>query len=98
MEWFLAALLVIIVGLCISLLVAFASGRDWLRRKTKHQVVVHTKDGDSLDGVLFDKDDRGLVLGQAVHLESKTPVGGLVWVPAENVRWLQVDPPRGNDD
>jgi small nuclear ribonucleoprotein (snRNP)-like protein len=73
------------------------SGVRWINRLTRRTVVVHTRDGQSLRGVLVGAYRDCLVLSHAVYLagEGEVNVDGEVAVPRQTVGWLQVIPPRG---
>jgi hypothetical protein len=71
----------------------FARRPGWLARSTRHRVLVHTVDGQTIDGQLARVDRDGLVLSPA-EWES-VDVGGEVFVPRERVGWCQRPPQRG---
>jgi hypothetical protein len=82
---------VALVGAAVC--VAFAWSPGWLARSTRHRVLVHTVDGQTIDGQLARVDRDGLVLSPA-EWES-VDVGGEVFVPRERVGWCQRPPQRG---
>lgn len=67
----------------------------WIERLTRRSVVVHTRDGASMRGVLVATYRDCLVLSHANYLagEGAVAVDGEVVVPRETVSWLQVMPP-----
>lgn len=66
--------------------------RKWLQHQTHRQVVVTTKSGESLDGLLAIEARDGIVLRAARLLRGSDPaipVDGEVFVPRENVAVMQ---------
>lgn len=65
--------------------------RRWLRRQFRRKVLVHTRDNQTLEGVLEADAPDGLVLRAARFLEGdgQVPLAGEIFVPRENVAWLQ---------
>lgn len=69
---------------------------SWLSRRTKRRVVVQTKDGNSIDGLLWKTARDGIVLFDARYVgdSSPVPLDGLTYVPKANVSFLQVVVPE----
>lgn len=70
----------------------------WINRLTRRTVVVNTRDGQSLRGVLVAVYRDCIVLAHAVYLagEGEVKADGEVVVPRETVGWLQVMPTEGS--
>ena len=81
---------VALVGLATWLVFAHSPG--WLARSTRQRVLVHTRDGQTIDGQLARVDRDGLVLSPAEW--EQVEVGGEVFVPRERVAWCQRPPQR----
>lgn len=66
----------------------------WIDRLTRRSVVVHTRDGASLKGVLVGSYRDCLVLAHVRYLagEGEASVDGEAVVPRETVGWIQVIP------
>lgn len=76
------------------------SSTGWLETVTKRRVVVHTRDGQSVEGSLSDVMADGVVLKAALLLTpggpdgsrtDKTAMAGEVWIPQANVAFAQLD-------
>lgn len=68
--------------------------RQWFARVSKKKVIVHTKDSQSLEGVLMEQTADGIILRAASLLRDgggKTSMAGEVFVPRENVAFAQLD-------
>lgn len=66
----------------------------WLQRVLKKRIVVHTRAGLSIDGVLMEHTEDGLILRAAKLLGDdgkQTSMAGETWVPRENVAFAQLD-------
>lgn len=67
---------------------------SWLERATRKRIIVHTRDDQSIEGVLMKCVDDGLILRAARLLGSdgkQTAMAGEVFVPRENVAFTQRD-------
>lgn len=65
----------------------------WIERQTKSTVVLHTRDGQSIRGVLIRAYSDCVVLHHAAFLSpggGETQVDGEVILPRPNLSWLQV--------
>ncbi len=98
----LAALVVALVAwliLCLTI-IAVAIGRKrkpaetdgWLDQSIRARVSVHTVDGDTLDGLLLETDQTGLVLTDATFVAGgeSTELAGDQFIPRDRVRFVQV--------
>ncbi len=69
--------------------------KSWFKAVTGHRVLLHLKDDNSIEGVLVDRPYRdGLALRGAelrVGQNSPTTMGGEVFVPRENIAFVQRD-------
>lgn len=63
--------------------------RRGLRRHLRRTLVVHTKDGRSLRGVLTHEHTDCLVLSQARLLDVDIALGGETVILRENISWAQ---------
>lgn len=70
---------------------------SWLEEVVRRRLLVHTRDGQTLDGQLARVDADGLVLSPA-KLEGEYDLGGEVWVPRERVGWAQHPPAEGSEE
>lgn len=61
----------------------------WLDTVTRRRVLVHTRDGQTLDGQLARVDRDGLVLAPATWADGPHDLEGDTWVPRERVAWMQ---------
>lgn len=66
----------------------------WIDRLTRRSVVVHTRDGASMRGILVAAHRDCLVLAHVRYLagEGEVTVDGEAVVPRDTVAWLQVMP------
>jgi hypothetical protein len=82
------------VGLLVGVVLVWdhrpASASSWLQGVVRRRLLVHTRDGQTIDGQLVRVDADGLVLGPAQW--EGVDVGGEVWVPRERVAWCQQPP------
>ena len=85
----LGALLVATAILAGVVVTWFSPGR-WLRRRSGRSVVVHTTTDRSIEGTLMVVARDGLVLAGARYLDADTDLGGEIYVPAEQVAWMQL--------
>lgn len=68
--------------------------RAWFARVLKKRVIVHTRDSQSIEGVLMEQTADGIILRAASLLRdggNKTSMAGEVFVPRENVAFAQLD-------
>lgn len=66
----------------------------WLDRVLKKQIVVHTVQDQSIEGVLMEATVDGVILRAARLLDSGgkgTSMAGEVWVPRTNIAFAQLD-------
>lgn len=71
-----------------------AEPNDWLHLVLKKRITVHTQDSNSIDGTLMESMDDGVVLRAAKWLNSGGPptsMAGEVWIPRENIAFVQLD-------
>lgn len=61
----------------------------WIREATRTRLLVHTRDGQTLDGQLVREDRDGLVLDPVMLADGGISVSGRVFVPRERVAWIQ---------
>lgn len=100
----LIALIIIVVLLALSMAacgVAWLGRRSerWLTQHLARRVIVHTTEGQSLEGLLTTNASDGLVMTAAIFLDSSTdPVqlAGTIWVPREKLAFLQIEPKEKN--
>lgn len=59
----------------------------WLGEAVRRRLLIHTVDGQTIDGQLARVDADGLVLAPAMW--EGYELGGQVWVPRERVAWAQ---------
>lgn len=65
--------------------------RRWLKDKVRNRAVVYTLDDQVLEGVLSVVADEGVVLNNTViHDSSDVPLAGDLFVPRENIRFVQI--------
>ncbi len=69
--------------------------RNWLKRQTLTRLIVHTTDGQSLDGVLATVAKDGIVVDHAKLLDGDNAhrLGGHVLVERERIGFVQVMAP-----
>ena len=68
--------------------------RSWINGVLKQRLIVHTKSDQSLDGHLVAVMKDGIVLRASKLLNpagNPTPMAGEVWIPRENVAFVQND-------
>jgi small nuclear ribonucleoprotein (snRNP)-like protein len=66
----------------------------WLARVLKKKIVVHLKNDQSIEGVLMEQTQDGVILRAAALLGNdgkRTPMAGETFVPRENVAFAQLD-------
>lgn len=85
-----AALGVLVLLAAIAAVVLYRE-RRWLFRLERRTVVVHTRNGSSIRGVLAGTYQDALVLTAAALLSGNEtiPIDGDVTVPRGNVDWIQ---------
>lgn len=85
-----AALTVAIVTLAAVLLTAIAFG--WRPYRTRSEVLVALRSGETLRGVLLHRRPTYLILTAAWVIDGtkETPIDGTVEVDRDNVTWVQV--------
>lgn len=85
--------LVLMPPLSVGLVVLgwwLSSRRDgWLDEVVRRRVLVHTRDGQTIDGQLIRVDRDGVVLGPAVLADGPHDLDGEVYVARERVAWVQ---------
>lgn len=67
---------------------------SWLGRVLKKRIIVHTRQDQSIEGVLMEHVEDGLILRAANLLlgdGKKTTMAGEVFVPRENIAFAQLD-------
>jgi small nuclear ribonucleoprotein (snRNP)-like protein len=66
--------------------------RSYIRKLTRQRVIVHTRDDQSIRGVLKEVHPDCIVITAAQYLDKATTedVSGTPVIPRENVAWLQV--------
>lgn len=88
-----ASLISLIVALTALAVVALPLSPIRSKRSlVKRTVIVHTKDGQSVRGVLCAHHSDRLTLTEAFYLTDKQaelPIDGLAHVPRSNVAWIQ---------
>lgn len=62
---------------------------SWLDGVTRRRVLVHTRDGQTIDGQLARVDRDGVVLAPATLADGPHDLAGEVFVPQERIAWLQ---------
>ncbi len=68
--------------------------QQWLERVLKKKIVVHTRNDQSIEGVLMEQTRDGVILRAAQLLGSdgkRTTMAGEVFVPRENIAFAQLD-------
>jgi hypothetical protein len=97
-------LAVCIIVVVIAVFISFAT---WLSQRStsaggslvKKTMIVNTKDGQSVRGVLIKQHSDRLTLDNALYLQEngrETAIDGLTHVPISNVSWVQeISPPSG---
>lgn len=71
-----------------------AAPAAWLDRVMKKKILVHTKQDQSIEGVLMEQVVDGIILRASVLLGEngkRTTMAGEVFVPRENVAFAQLD-------
>jgi len=66
----------------------------WLERVMKKRITVHTRQDQTIEGVLMEQAQDGVILRAAQLLKEggkATPMAGETWVPRENVAFAQLD-------
>jgi hypothetical protein len=86
-----AAVIVVTLALVVALLAAASVFMGALPRRKSETVVVHTKDQQSIQGVLLGAYRDALVLGHPRHLDHApdTTLGGDAIILRGNVAWIQ---------
>ena len=67
---------------------------EWIESVLRKRIIVHLKNGDSIDGSLWETMDDGIVLRAAQLLNAEGPattMAGEVFIPRENVAFAQLD-------
>ncbi len=62
---------------------------SWLSRQTLRRIEVHTTEGRTLSGTLRTVARDGLVLSVARYLDDDIALGGDVFVPREQIAFIQ---------
>jgi hypothetical protein len=65
--------------------------RNWLRRRSGARVLLHTVGDRSLEGTLLAVARDGVVLAGARYLDDELDLAREVYVPREQVAWMQVN-------
>jgi hypothetical protein len=71
-----------------------AAPAGWLDRVMKKKILVHTRQDQSIEGVLMEQAVDGIILRASALLGEngkRTTMGGEVFVPRENVAFAQLD-------
>lgn len=71
-----------------------ASSQPWFGRVLKKKIIVHTRDSQSIEGVLMEELPDGIILRAASLLGDggrRTPMAGEIHVPRENISFSQLD-------
>lgn len=66
----------------------------WLSRVLKRKIIVHTRESQSIEGILWEQSRDGVILRAAKLLGENgtaTSMAGEVFVPRENVAFAQRD-------
>jgi hypothetical protein len=66
----------------------------WLARVLKKKIIAHLKNDQSIEGVLMEQTQDGVILRASVLLGNdgkRTPMAGETFVPRENVAFAQLD-------
>lgn len=63
--------------------------RCWVERNALARVVVHTTEGQSIEGSVAEGSDAGVLLRAVRLVDSDVDLAGDVWVPAAKVHWVQ---------
>lgn len=61
----------------------------WLHEVTRRRLLVHTRDGQTLDGQLARVDVDGLILEPVTLADGGVSLDGRAWVPRERIAWIQ---------
>ena len=65
--------------------------RRWLKDKVRNRAVVYTTDDRVLEGLMTDVADEGIVLNDTtIHDGAEVPLTGDVFIPRENIRFVQI--------
>lgn len=73
---------------------AFSPPPTWLERVMKKRIVLHTRNDQSVEGVLMEQTPDGVILRASRLLGEDgkaTAMAGEVWIPRENVAFAQLD-------
>lgn len=73
---------------------AEAEPTDWLEAVMTKRILVHTKDGISIEGSLVAQMDDGIVLRAAKLIDAPdrtTALLGEVWIPSSNLAFAQLE-------
>lgn len=68
--------------------------REWLASVLKKRIIVHLKNGATIEGTLMEVMSDGAILRAAKLLDDAgkaTPMAGETFVPRENVAFAQLD-------
>jgi hypothetical protein len=86
----LAPLLALAAVLLAAATVATRTG--WLLRRRRRSVTVHTRDEQTIEGILAMSAPDGIVLRAARYLDttSTIPLAGEVFIPRDRVAFIQV--------
>jgi hypothetical protein len=69
-------------------------GRTWFKTVLKKRILVHTRNDQSIEGVLMERTRDGIILRASKLLRAEgreTPMAGEVFVPRENIAFAQID-------
>lgn len=83
------ALAAAVVAATCTIPVAAITQRSWLRRQTRTEVLVTTKEDQTFRGVLERVDREGLTLDAAHIVGVDETMAGRIWIPRGAVRWVQ---------
>lgn len=89
-----ALLIVLLVAALVAVVAVLAGSnlrrrRNWVARNALARVVVHTTEGQSIEGSVAEGSDAGVLLRAARLIDSDVDLAGDVWVPAAKVHWVQ---------
>lgn len=68
-------------------------GPGWMETRTLRRILVQTHQETTIEGLLQRADATGIVLSGASLADQNVSLAGEVWVPRNNIRWIQ-DPPQ----